>query len=298
MDAELEPLVHGVRMENLDPGPSRAKSFGRGALILVSLSLFIALGAWIDQSHGVPTEQIEHAESDNDQIKGNSPYQLKYVIGQSHRPAPLGTCIATLMRRPTCRRPMVLFMMALLLVLTCVCCCEVYSCCACCGGHRRKSAIPEEEQLRSGKEELEELLKKKSINFVADQWSDAAPKAEIEEKIQRSWDVSYIAENFELIEEVVRIMKEYPGLKLHVKGCTTSKMAEKDLYIVRSAFGKDFSEDFPWAVMDLEMAYAQGRVLSLKRILGDLGISHKRIRTSYELTKERKIVLELEVQEV
>ena len=93
-------------------------------LILVSLSLFIALGAWIDQSHGVPTEQIEHAESDNDQIKGNSPYQLKYVIGQSHRPAPLGTCIATLMRRPTCRRPMVLFMMALLLVLTCVCCCE------------------------------------------------------------------------------------------------------------------------------------------------------------------------------
>eukprot|EP00438_Fugacium_kawagutii_P002872 Skav222166 [mRNA] locus=scaffold3048:106265:110972:- [translate_table: standard] len=47
--------------------------------------------------------------------------------------------------------------------------------------------------------------------------------------------------------------------------------------------------------MDLELAYAHGRVLSLKRLLGHKHISHRRIRTSLEHGKERKLVLELEI---
>lgn len=47
--------------------------------------------------------------------------------------------------------------------------------------------------------------------------------------------------------------------------------------------------------MDLELAYAHGRVLSLKRLLGHKHISHRRIRTSMEFGRERKLVLELEV---
>ena len=167
--------------------------------------------------------------------------------------------------------------------------------CSCCCGGRRRSSVPEEEQLVNGMAQLEELLKKKSIKFHADQWSDVAPAVEVEEKILRSWDVSYMSENMEIIEEVVRIMKEYPSLKLHVKACTTAKTAVKDLYLVRDAFRKDFSNDFPWEVMDREMAYAHGRVLSLKRILGDRGISHKRIRKTLELARERKLILVLEI---
>ena len=47
--------------------------------------------------------------------------------------------------------------------------------------------------------------------------------------------------------------------------------------------------------MDMELAYAHGRVLSLKRLLGHKHISHRRIRTSMEFGRERKLVLELEV---
>ena len=47
--------------------------------------------------------------------------------------------------------------------------------------------------------------------------------------------------------------------------------------------------------MDLEMAYAHGRVLSLKRLLGHKNISHRRIKTSMEHGRERKMVLELEI---
>ena len=39
--------------------------------------------------------------------------------------------------------------------------------------------------------------------------------------------------------------------------------------------------------MDLELAYAHGRVLSLKRLLGHKHISHRRIRTSLEHGKDR-----------
>lgn len=114
----------------------------------------------------------------------------------------------------------------------------------------------------------------------------------------RSWDVGHISENLEIIEEVVRIMREYPSLILHVKATTVTKMTkeqrEKDPVLL-VAFRKDFSQDFPWEPMDPEMPYAQARVLSLKRILGQNGVSHKRIRSTLELSKERKVTLEVEI---
>ena len=292
-DLERQPLCEG-------PHPITARKIHcsrRHELIVVLLIALVFSAVW---EGSVGQKELPQARNAGEESSGGK-MQVKYETYDSEEvvQAPLESCIASLLMQETCLRPTVIFMALLLALLLLLCVAEVFHCC-CCGTKPATSSVPEVEQLINGKEQLDEVLRRKSIRFLGEEWKEGTlTNVEIEEKIMRSWDVSHVEDNLELVDQVVRIMQDYPGLILHIKAFTITKLDRKQksesIDLIRGAFTKDFSEDFPYERMDMELAYAHGRVLSLKRLLGHKHISHRRIRTSMEFGRERKLVLELEV---
>lgn len=288
-DLERQPLCEGPHPIT----PRKIHCIRRHELVVVLLLALVFSAVW-----EMAGQKELHARN---AVESSGKMQVKYETYDSEEvaQAPLETCIATLLMQETCLRPTVIFMALLLVLLLLLCVAEAFHCC-CCGTKPVTSSVPEVEQLMNGKEQLDEVLRRKSIRFLGEEWKEGTlSNVEIEEKIMRSWDVSHVEDNLELVDQVVRIMQDYPGLILHIKAFTITKLDRKQksesIDLIRGAFAKDFSEDFPYERMDMELAYAHGRVLSLKRLLGHKHISHRHIRTSMECGRERKLVLELEV---
>ncbi|CAL1161086.1 unnamed protein product [Cladocopium goreaui] len=283
LDLDLESL--GLR----HGGASSARCARHAVILLLTAAVVIC----------VLVDRREDGDAATRRDRRETALQEKYESStEPLTPAPLETCIVTFLMQETCLRPLVIFMVLLLLLLLMLCVWEAFHCCCC--GTKPSSTVPEVEQLINGKERMDEVLRRKSIKFLGEEWKEGTTSnMEIEEKIMRSWDVSHIEENLDLVDQVVQIMQDYPGLILHIKAFTITKLDKRQksevVDLVRGAFAKDFRDDFPYERMDLELAYAHGRVLSLKRLLGHKHISHRRIRTSLEHGKERKMVLELEI---
>ncbi|CAE7258333.1 unnamed protein product, partial [Symbiodinium microadriaticum] len=123
-------------------------------------------------------------------------------------------------------------------------------------------------------------------------WTDREPPSTVEKKIQRSWDASEVEANQALIREIAEILKRYPNLTLRIKGISDGSGSAENLTQV--AFAKDFETDFPTEVMDKTLPYAQGRVLTVKRMLVEEGIALDRMSSQLQEGKNRSVDLEVE----
>eukprot|EP00435_Cladocopium_sp_Y103_P024369 s1178_g6.t1 len=240
MDLDLESLElrHG---HGAFSSPRRARR-----VVILVLTAAVGLCALLDRGKAEDGE----ANAARDDLTLQEKYESST---EPLTPAPLETCIVT---------PVVIFMVLLLLLLLVLCVSEAFHCC-CCGTKASSSTVPEVEQLINGKERMDEVLRRKSIKFLGEDWKEGTTSnVEIEEKIMRSWDVSHIEENLEsqtltgglrYLErwpQVVQIMQDYPGLILHIKAFTITKLDKRQksevVDLVRGAFAKDFRDDFPY----------------------------------------------------
>ncbi|CAE7247818.1 gyaR, partial [Symbiodinium necroappetens] len=157
---------------------------------------------------------------------------------------------------------------------------------------RAAEAPSKEQQLERGAKELRKALSGKSFVFNDHPWTDREPPSTVEKKIQRSWDASEVEANQALIREIAEILKRYPNLTLRIKGISDGSGSADNLTQV--AFAKDFETDFPTEVMDKTLPYAQGRVLTVKRMLVEEGIALDRMSSQLQEGKNRSVDLEVE----
>lgn len=157
---------------------------------------------------------------------------------------------------------------------------------------RAAEAPSKEQQLEKGAKELRKALSGKSFVFNDHPWTDREPPSTVEKKIQRSWDASEVEANQALIREIAEILKRYPNLTLRIKGISDGSGSAENLTQV--AFAKDFETDFPTEVMDKTLPYAQGRVLTVKRMLVEEGIALDRMSSQLQEGKNRSVDLEVE----
>ena len=149
---------------------------------------------------------------------------------------------------------------------------------------RRQSA-----ELAMARDDLKRIMQQPLI-FDAHELKSSVPDLESKGRMKKAWDVSARRENLQVLDELALIMNRYPSVHFQLVGGSlgTGEISQR----TESAFYEDFHSHFPSERMDWLQPYAQARALSLKRHLGQRGISYHRLHVSVRVQESNALVVE------